>query len=163
MFCEKCGAELKENAKFCGKCGAKFFVFETLNVGDKQVLEAQNIIIADIKRQYYNNLSKMIASIIAFILIPIIIIGTGYMMGDTDNVSQTTGTIIMIMMFMGLLSLPVLICIIGHYFGLFRADSKHLKLAENDFYAYNDLVKKETESKMQYELEKHNRKNKQTP
>lgn len=25
MYCEKCGAELKENAKFCGKCGSSIF------------------------------------------------------------------------------------------------------------------------------------------
>lgn len=43
MFCKKCGAQLKENAKFCGACGAPVQVEETPVQTQQSVVEQQQI------------------------------------------------------------------------------------------------------------------------
>lgn len=81
MYCEKCGTELKENARFCEKCGARVS-FENE--------ETQNAIarwISRFKRGEYENIK-----IICFVTFVLLVIAS-YMklVGDDDGAFRTCG------------------------------------------------------------------------
>lgn len=91
MFCEKCGSELPDNARFCAKCGAK--VVSAQAAGEKeQVNRAVKTINDEKVIVIERHKGKMMAGIALGVIAVIMVVALAFMKIGKDNGFDITGT-----------------------------------------------------------------------